>query len=114
MEETKKENLSSGQPKQQVSECNKKINKYIKFPILTWERIIRLIVVTLGTLFMILAFFTGIAYSRHDIDCIDDIPHKYTSSINDFFYDHEDLCMVLKFIISLIIDIIIIYTLIVW
>ena len=114
MEEEKKENFSNELPKKEVSECNQKINKYIKFPILTWEKIIRLIVVTLGTLFMILAFFTGIAYSRHDIKCIDDIPQKKTESFNNFFYEHEGLCMAIKFIMSLIIDVIIIYTLIVW
>ena len=63
---------------------------------------------------MIVAFFTGIAYSRHDISCIDDVPHIYTESINNFFFDHEGLCMALKFILSFIIDVLIIYTLIVW
>ena len=112
--EEKKQNSSSENPKKEISECNQKINKYIKFPTLTWERIIKLIVVTLGTIFMIVAFFTGIAYSRHDISCIDDVPHIYTESINNFFFDHEGLCMALKFILSFIIDVLIIYTLIVW
>ena len=114
MEDDKQEQFNTEIEKTQVSECNQKINKYIRFPTMTWERIIKLVIVFLGTLFMILAFFTGIAYSRHDIKCLDDMPFYYTESIHNYFYEHEGFCMALKFIISFLIDILIIYTLLVW
>ena len=114
MEDDKEETLSDNNKNNQVTECNQKINKYIRFPIMTWEKIIRLVIVFSGTSFMIIGFFTGIAYSHHDIDCLDDMPYTYTESIHNFFYDHEGLCMAFKFIISFLIDILIIYTLIVW
>ena len=114
MEDNKKEKLSVEIEQKEVSECNKKINKYIKFPTLTWEKIIKIVAVFFGTIFMIVAFFTGIAYSRHDIDCLEDMPYHYTESIHNFFYEHEGFCLALKFIMSFLIDILIIYTLIVW
>ena len=114
MEDNKKEQLSTENKPKEASECNKKINKYIRFPTLTWEKIIKLVIVFFGTIFMIVAFFTGIAYSRHDIDCLEDMPYQYTESIHNFFYEHEGFCLALKFIMSFLIDILIIYTLIVW
>ena len=94
MEDNKEEQFSSENQVQekQPSQCNQKINRYIPFPTLTIEKIIKLIICVGGTAFMIVAFFTGIAYSRHDINCMQDMPHYYT----------------------FLIDIFIIYTLIVW
>jgi 2-hydroxy-3-keto-5-methylthiopentenyl-1-phosphate phosphatase len=114
MENNKAEHFSGENEEIDASECNKKINKYIRFPTLTWEKIIKLIIVTGGTGFMIVTFFTGLGYSRHDIDCYDDMPYYYTESIHNYFYEHEGFCLALKFIISFLIDLLIIYTLIVW
>ena len=79
MEEDKKEKFSEDNEVQEGSECNKKINKYIKFPTMTWEKILKLVIVIGGTIFMIVAFFTGAAYSRFQIDdCNQDMTYYYT------------------------------------
>jgi hypothetical protein len=96
------------------SKCNQFINRFMKFPEMTIEKIIRAVILIGGTIFMIISCFTGAAYSRYNVDCLDDMSHIYTSSINDFFYDAKIFNLILKFIISLLIDLIIIYTLIVW
>ena len=114
MEEDKNEKFSEDNEVQGGSECNRKINKYIKLPTITWERIVKLIIVIFGTIFMIIAFFTGIAYSSNNVKCIEDMTYYYTKNINNFFYEHEGLSLALKFILSFCIDILIIYTLIVW
>jgi hypothetical protein len=116
MEDNKEEQFSSENQVQekQPSQCNQKINRYIPFPTLTIEKIIKLIICVGGTAFMIVAFFTGIAYSRHDINCMQDMPHYYTEKVNKYFYEHEKFALALKFILSFLIDIFIIYTLIVW
>jgi hypothetical protein len=96
------------------SKCNQFINRFMKFPEMTIEKIIRAVILIGGTVFMIISCFTGAAYSRYNVDCLDDMSHIYTSSINDFFYDAKIFNLILKFIISLLIDLIIIYTLIIW
>jgi hypothetical protein len=96
------------------SKCNQFMNRFMKFPEMTIEKIIRAVILIGGTIFMIISCFTGAAYSRYNVDCLDDMSHIYTSSINDFFYDSKIFNLILKFIISLLIDLIIIYTLIVW
>ena len=96
------------------SKCNQFMNKFMKFPEMTIEKIIRAVILIGGTIFMIISCFTGAAYSRYNVECLDDMSHIYTSSINDFFYDAKIFNLILKFIISLLIDLIIIYTLIIW
>jgi hypothetical protein len=96
------------------SKCNQFMNRFMKFPEMTIEKIIRAVILIGGTIFMIISCFTGAAYSRYNVDCLDDMSHIYTSSINDFFYDAKIFNLILKFIISLLIDLIIIYTLIIW
>ena len=117
MEDNKTEQFYGEVPVQekQPSNCNQKINRYIPFPTLTIEKIIKIIIAIGGTAFMIVAFFTGAAYSRFQIDdCNQDMTYYYTESIHKFFYEHEGLSLAFKFILSFIIDILIIYTLIVW
>ena len=116
MEDNKKEQFSEEVQVQekQTSQCNQKINRYIPFPTLTIEKIIKIIICVGGTAFMIVAFFTGIAYSRHEIHCIDDMPQYYTEKVHKYFYEHEKFSLALKFITSFLIDLFIIYTLIVW
>ena len=113
--EEKIDDTSDIQPKKkEPSKCNKFVNRFIKFPEMTIEKIIRAVILIGGTIFMIISCFTGAAYSRYNVECLDDMSHIYTSSINDFFYDSKIFNLILKFIISLFIDLIIIYTLIVW
>ena len=101
--------------KKEPSKCNQFMNKFIKFPEMTYEKILRAIILISGTIFMAISAFTGAAYSRYKIDCLDDMTHIITSSLNDFFYnDAETFNMILKFISSLLIDLLIIYTLIFW
>ena len=116
MEDNKTEQFSGEVQVQekQPSNCNQKINRYIPFPTLTIEKIIKIIVAIGGTAFMIVAFFTGMAYSRHNIDCMMDMPYHYTERVHKYFYEHEKFALAIKFIISFMIDLLIIYTLIVW
>jgi hypothetical protein len=113
--EEKNEELSNQMIKGKgPSNCNKKINNYFKFPTMTIEKIIRLVMLLIGTIVMLINCFTGIAISMFTPDCLEDMSHNYTSSINNFFYESDVFNMVLKFISSLVVDILIIYTLIVW
>lgn len=115
MEEEIGDSSDNIQPQQkEPSKCNQFMNRFIKFPEMTIEKIIRAVILIGGTIFMIISCFTGAAYSRHNVECLDDMSHIYTSAINDFFYDAKIFNLILKFIISLLIDLIIIYTLIVW
>ena len=115
MEEEINDSSDNMQPQQkEPSKCNQFMNRFMKFPEMTIEKIIRAVVLIGGTIFMIISCFTGAAYSRYNVECLDDMSHIYTSSINDFFYEAKIFNLILKFIISLLIDLIIIYTLIVW
>lgn len=115
MEEEIGDSSDNMQPQQkEPSKCNQFMNRFMKFPEMTIEKIIRAVILIGGTIFMIISCFTGAAYSRYNVECLDDMSHIYTSSINDFFYDAKIFNLILKFIISLLIDLIIIYTLIVW
>ena len=115
MEEEIGDSSDNMQPQQkEPSKCNQFMNRFMKFPEMTIEKIIRAVILIGGTIFMIISCFTGAAYSRYNVECLDDMSHIYTSSINDFFYDSKIFNLVLKFIISLLIDLVIIYTLIVW
>ena len=115
MEEEIGDSSDNMQPQQkEPSKCNQFMNRFMKFPEMTIEKIIRAVILIGGTIFMIISCFTGAAYSRYNVECLDDMSHIYTSSINDFFYEAKIFNLILKFIISLLIDLIIIYTLIVW
>ena len=46
MDSDNQETLSEEKEPENVSECNKKINKYIRFPVLTIEKILRLVILT--------------------------------------------------------------------
>ncbi len=63
---------------------------------------------------MIVNFFVGQATAHFNPYCLDDMSQNVTSSINDFFYESPFLNCTLKFILSLLIDIGIVYTLLVW
>lgn len=92
----------------------KKIKKFIRLPRLTIEKIIRLSILTFGTVYMIINFFKGQAISHYTPYCLDDMSHNITSSINNFLYTHLSINYIIKAIFSILIDIGIIYTLIVW
>ena len=103
-------NIDENEP----SDCNKAINKYLTFPTMTKEKILRVVLLSMGTAFMLINFFTGIGYSTYNPYCLEDMTHNVTFFINDFFCERPMFNLVLKFIFSLIIDILIVYTLIVW
>ena len=101
-------------PEKQPSRCNQKINRYIPFPTLTIEKIIKIILAIAGTALVMVGSLTGITYSHFKIDCKMDMPYHYTERVHKYFYEHEKLSLAIKFIISFMIDLLIIYTLIVW
>ena len=93
---------------------NNKSKKFIRLPRFTIEKIIRLSILAIGTVYMIINYFFGQAISHYNPYCLDDMSHNMTSSINDYLYTHTIFNYILKAIFSILIDISIIYTLIVW
>ena len=66
------------------------------------------------SIYMIINGYYGQACVHYQIQCIDDISHKYTKRINNYFLVHKNINFLIKFFFSFLIDISIIYTLIVW
>ncbi len=91
-----------------------KISNYIKIPKITYEKMIRLIIIILGSIFMIINFYYGQATAHYHPYCLDDMSHNYTEFINDFFFEHNRINFSIKFIFSTLVDLSIIYTLIIW
>lgn len=89
-------------------------NKCLQFPRLNSDKIVRIIILILSTIFMIINCFYGQAYAKYNPSCIDDLTHIYTQSINNFFLKNPVYNLILKFFFSVLIDLSIIYTLIVW
>ena len=89
--------------------------KCSKCPKINLDKILRIIGVIIMTALMLINCYNGMLYARYDeVSCIEDRTHKFTQSVNDFFFDHSILCMIIKLIFSLLIDLSIIYTLISW
>ena len=97
-----------------LNEVNNNSNRFCILPKFTIEKIIRLTLVTIGTVIMIINFYYGIAISHYNPYCLDDMSHNATAGINEYFYNHTTFNYILKAIFSFLIDIGIIYTLIVW
>ena len=114
VDEKKQELSNQILEKKEPSNCNKRINKFIKFPTLTYEKLIRIVFLVGGTVFMLINCYTGMLISRFFPQCLDDMTHITTSKINDFFLRNSVFNIILKFVFSFIIDLLIIYTLIVW
>lgn len=110
--------MSEGQPLQQEQELPQPdpspTKKCCKFPKFTIEKILRLGFVAFGTGFMIVNYFYGNATPHYVVYCLDDMSHNATVNINNYFFNHTTFNYILKAIFSILIDISIIYTFIVW
>ncbi len=89
-------------------------NQYIKIPKLNIDKKIRLIIFLFLTIFMIINCFYGQTYAHYKVSCIEDRAQIFTEKINNYFLKHPNYNLILKLIFSVLIDLNIIYTLIVW
>ena len=89
-------------------------NRKIKIPKLNFDKKIRLILLTVGTIIMLINCFYGITCVHYKVSCIEDMTHNYTQKINEFFLNHPIYNLIIKLIFSILIDLSIIYTLIIW
>lgn len=105
---------SNFQSQSQPQSCLNKIKNYIKIPQIRIEKIIRLILFISITTFMIVNLFFGQAIAHYNVYCINDMTHIWTNEINKFLYNSKWLNYIIKSIFSILIDLSIIYTLIVW
>ena len=90
------------------------IKKWFPIPKINIEKKIRISIIILVFIYMIINGYYGQACVHYQIQCIDDISHRYTKNINNYFLAHKNINFIIKFFFSFLIDISIIYTLIVW
>ena len=90
------------------------IKKWIQLPKLNIDKKIRISIVIFVTIYLIINTFYGQATVHFKITCFEDMSHKLTKNINNYFLIHKNFCFFIKFLFSATIDISIIYTLIVW
>lgn len=90
------------------------IKKWIQFPIINIDKKIRISLIIFVTIYLIINTFYGQATVHHNVKCFEDLSHKLTENINNYFLVHTYYNFFLKFLFSFLIDISIIYTLIVW
>lgn len=87
----------------------------VKFPKMNFEKIFRIIGVIIMTALMLINCYTGLLYAKIEgVSCIKDRAQSLTENINKFFLNNSVFCMILKLILSVLIDLSIIYTLIIW
>ena len=86
----------------------------IRIPKLNNDKIIRIIVLIGTTIYMIINCFYGQASVHHKVSCIEDMTHYLTQRINTFFITNPKYNFTLKLFFSILIDLSIIYTLIIW
>ena len=89
-------------------------NQYIKIPKLNTEKKIRIILFILVTIYMIINCYYGQTYPHLKVSCIEDRSQICTTKINNYFKNHPRYNLILKLFFSIIIDLSIAYTLIVW
>ena len=90
------------------------IKKWIRFPKLNNERKIRILIVIIVIIYMIINSFYGQAAVHNKVKCFEDLSHKFTKKINNYFLVHTNFNFLIKFCFSILIDLCIIYTLLVW
>ena len=90
------------------------IKKWIQIPKLNIDKKIRIIIIIFVTIFMIINTFYGQASVHHKVTCIEDLSHKLTQKINNYFLIHTNYNFCIKIFFSILIDLSIIYTLIIW
>lgn len=94
---------------------NNIMKKWIKIPKLNKDKKLRIILLILTTIFMIINCYNGMAYAHYNnVSCIEDRSHIITNNINNYFLNHPILNKNIKLFFSILIDLNIIYTLIVW
>lgn len=89
-------------------------NHWIKIPKLNIDKKIRIIFAFCITIFMIINSFYGQSYAHYKVSCIEDRSHIITKKINNYFLNNPIYNFIIKLIFSILIDLNIIYTLIVW
>ena len=89
-------------------------NQNIKIPKLNTEKKIRIILFILVTIYMIINCYYGQTYPHLKVSCIEDRSQIYTTKINNYFKNHPHYNLILKLFFSIVIDLSIAYTLIVW
>ena len=91
-----------------------KIKKWIQIPEINIDKKIIISIIIFIIIYMIINSFYGQASVHHNVKCIEDLSHKLTKNINNYFLIHTNYNFFIKLILSILIDLIIIYTLIVW
>ena len=90
------------------------IKKWIQIPKINNDKKIRIGLMICVTIYMIINTFYGQACVHHKVKCIEDMSHNLTKNINNYFLIHTYYNFFIKFFFSILIDLSIIYTLIVW
>ena len=89
-------------------------NQWIKIPKLSIEKKIRIVLFIFITIFMIINCFYGQTYAHYKVSCIEDRAQNLTKKVNNYFLKHPKANLSLKLFFSVLIDLSVIYTLIVW
>ena len=90
------------------------IKKWFQFPEINIDKKIRISLITFVAIYMIINTFYGQASVHNNVKCFEDLTHKFTKNINNYFLIHTKYNFFIKLILSILIDLTIIYTLIVW
>lgn len=115
IEKTDSNQKESDKLTQQPQERNEKTKNILRIPKLRIEKIIRIIIILIGTSFMIINYFYGQFLPHYEETyCFIDVIQNSTEGINNSFYNNKLLNYTIKFIFSLLIDLSIVYTFIVW
>ena len=85
-----------------------------RIPKLNCDKFVRIIILIGATIYMIINCFYGQALIHFKVSCIEDMTHILTQGINSFFINNPKYNYFLKLIFSVVIDLSIIYTLIIW
>ena len=89
-------------------------NQWLKIPKLNFDKKLRITLLICVIIIMIFNSFNGITFAQYKVSCIEDRSHKLTQKINNFFINNPIYNQIIKLFFSILIDINIIYTLIVW
>ena len=89
-------------------------NQWLKFPTLNFDKKLRIGLLICVIIIMIFNSFYGITFAQYKVSCIEDRSHKLTQKINNFFINNPIYNLIIKLIFSILIDVNIIYTLIIW
>ena len=90
------------------------IKKWFQFPKINIDKKIRISLIAFVAIYMIINTFYGQASVHNNVKCFEDLTHKFTKNINNYFLIHTKYNFFIKLILSILIDLTIIYTLIVW